>query len=102
MLLICIVNRLFAGCEIHTFDCYWEEGLGSGTAKLVPPSDSTRIHFHPWCISGPGGDTGVEGAQLSETDSRLQLEFKSFDDVRHIPSYKARERCWGSDGISLD
>ena len=71
--------------------CSWEEGLGSGTAKLVPPSDSTRIHFHPWCISGPGGDTGVEGAQLSETDSRLQLEFKSFDDVRHELGHSTRK-----------
>ena len=46
-------NKMVSGtaCEIHSFDCMWEYGADSKTSKKIPPSDLTRITFHPWCIS---------------------------------------------------
>ena len=66
-------------CEIHTFDCTVEP-------KDLPADldrrGAGRVHFHPWCVGLPGGQSGPNFYSWEELTAKLghaQVDLKKID-----------------------
>jgi len=88
-------------CEIHSFDCHavWEYDDGDSkvttTNKRIPPSDLTRITFHPWCIGGmekrEEEKEGEEEGELEENSKEDSKVFYRLHEIKELLGHSKRK-----------